>query len=63
MIWEIWPVFITMILVVLKDKLMLIIMLISLITVGVATLTPNTYIEILYYVKHFLEQGISHRSL
>lgn len=61
MIWEIWPVFITLILVVLKDKLKLITMLV-IITVGVVTSTPTTYLEILYYAKHFLEQGISHKS-
>lgn len=47
---------------VLKDKLKLITMLMLLITVGIATSTPTTYLEILYYAKHFLEQGIAHRS-
>ena len=60
-VWEIWPVFMIMILVVLKDGLKLITMFLLFIFMLLLQ-QPAPHSEIFYYAKHFFEQSISYRS-
>lgn len=59
-IWEIWPGFMTTILIVLKDDLKLITMLMLFSSIGAAFWTLTTTSSNFYYAKHISKQSILH---